>query len=63
MSTGAEHPDFIVGSRVRSYVSKHDLKLSEETLAAINQRVQQMIDRAMERTRANKRLTVRPHDL
>lgn len=63
MSNGEKRPEFIVRARVRSYVNRHDLKLSEETLDALNRRVQYMVDRAIERTHANKRLTVRPHDL
>jgi hypothetical protein len=63
MSSTSENHSFVVGSRVRAYVSQQDLKLSEETLEAINRRVHEMIDRAIERTRANKRLTIRPHDL
>jgi histone H3/H4 len=65
MSSTAENQGFpfLVGSRVRAYVSQHDLKLSEEALETLNRRVQELIDQAIERTKANKRLTVRPHDL
>lgn len=63
MSSPSENQSFVVGSRVRAYVSQQDLKLSDETLEAINRHVHAMIDRAIERTRANKRLTIRPHDL
>ncbi|MBW7857990.1 MAG: hypothetical protein H3C43_06830 [Leptonema sp. (in: Bacteria)] len=61
--TIADLPVFLVNSRIRNYISEQGLKLSEETVDALNTRVQQIINQAIERTRANKRLTVRPYDL
>lgn len=59
----ADVPVFLVNSRIRNYISEQGFKLSEETIDALNTRLQQIIDKAIERTRANKRLTVRPYDL
>lgn len=54
---------FLVNSRIRSYISDQGLKLSEETIEVLNSKIQQILNQAIERTRANKRLTVRPYDL
>lgn len=53
---------FLVGARVRGYISNHGLKVADESVDELNRRVRDMLDEAISRTKANKRLTLRPHD-
>lgn len=54
---------FVVASKVKSYVRGKDLMASSELSEALSRRVQELLDRAIERCNGNGRRTVRPHDL
>lgn len=53
----------VVGSKVKDYVRGKGLMASGDLLEAISDEVHDMIDRAADRTGANKRSTMRPQDL
>jgi hypothetical protein len=53
----------IVASKVKAYIKSKKMMSSSESLEAINDRVYRMLDAAAERTKANRRSTVRAHDL
>ena len=53
----------IVGSKVKAVIKGKGLKTAGDTLEALSDRVYCLLDRAGERTKANKRSTVRPQDL
>lgn len=53
---------FLVGTRVRSYIAAQGLKVADDAVDELGNRVREMVDEAIGRTKANKRLTVRPHD-
>lgn len=53
----------IVASKVKAYIRSKKMMSSSESLEAINDRVYCMLDAAAERTKANRRSTVRAHDL
>lgn len=53
----------VVGSKVKEYVRSKGLMASGDLLAAISDHVHKLIDDAAARTEANKRSTLRPHDL
>lgn len=52
----------IVASKVRNHLKSKDVKMSGELPEAINKKVQEMLDQAAERAKANKRSTVKPQD-
>lgn len=53
---------FLVATRVRAYIASQGLKMSDEAMDELNLQVRSLVDRALQRTRANKRLTIRPQD-
>ncbi|MFA5863127.1 MAG: hypothetical protein WC975_00415 [Phycisphaerae bacterium] len=53
----------IVASKVKSYVRSKKMMTSTDAVAAISNKIYCMLDHAMERCKANKRSTVKPHDL
>jgi len=55
--------NLVVGSKVKAYIKKKKLMSSGELVEHLSERVYSMLDEAMERTKANKRSTVRPQDL
>ncbi|MCS7205537.1 MAG: hypothetical protein NZ853_07555 [Leptospiraceae bacterium] len=50
-------------SRIKDYIRKQKCEISEETIDAIDRKVYELINQAIYRTKANKRITIRPHDL
>ncbi len=58
-----ERTNFINVSKIKDYIKQKNCEISIETLDAINEKVRQIIDEAIFRTRSNKRITVRPYDL
>ncbi len=53
----------IVASKVRAYIKSKKMMTSAELLAAISDSVYCMLDAAIARTKANRRSTVKAHDL
>jgi hypothetical protein len=53
----------IVASKLKNYIRSKNLKCASDVIPALSERVYKMLDCAMERTRANKRSTLRPQDL
>lgn len=53
----------VVGSKVKAYVKSKNLHSSGDFLAALNQEVANLLDRAAKRCEGNKRSTIRPADL
>ena len=53
----------VVASNVKAYIRSKKMMSSSEMLEAINDKVYCMLDAASERTKANRRSTVRAHDL
>lgn len=53
----------LVGSKVKAYIKSKDGKTSGELLEALNKSVSMMLDRAIERAKANKRTTVKAQDI
>jgi len=58
-----EREMLVVGSKVKAYVKSKECMTSGDALAALNDKVHSMLDAAAERTKANKRSTLRPQDL
>lgn len=53
----------IVASKIKNYVRSKKMMTSTDAVAAISDKIYAMLDSAMERCRANKRSTLKPHDL
>jgi hypothetical protein len=53
----------VVTSKVKAYTKGLKLKCAGDLAEALNGRVQELLSSAAERTRANKRGTLRPQDL
>lgn len=59
----AEDISVVVASRVKDVMKNLDMRSDSELVHEVNRRVQDMLSRAAERAKENKRSTVRPHDL
>jgi hypothetical protein len=59
----AKKDSLIVASKVKAYVRSKKMMTSSDAVVAISDRVYCMLDKAIERTKANRRSTVKPQDL
>jgi len=53
----------IVASKVKAYVKSKKMMTSADALGALSCKVYCMLDHACERTKANRRSTLKPQDL
>lgn len=53
----------VVTSKVKAYIRSKNMMTSSEAVGAINDAVYCMLDNAIGRTKANRRSTIRAHDL
>jgi hypothetical protein len=53
----------VVASKVKAYIKSKGNMTASETLAALNDKVYCLLDKAVARTTANRRSTVKPQDL
>ena len=53
----------VVGSKVKDVVRSAGFRSDGELVAAVSQKVHEILEAAIARAGANKRGTVRPHDL
>jgi len=53
----------VIGSKVKALIKSKGLMCSGELPEAVSNKVRELLEAACERTVANKRSTVRPHDL
>ena len=52
-----------VGSKVKNYVCENGMMASGDLIESLSERVYALLDNAIARCNANKRSTVRPHDI
>jgi len=57
-----EKETLIVASKTKAYIKSQGCNMSGEAIEALNQKLYDLIDQAVARTKENKRQTVRPHD-
>ncbi|MEX1177839.1 MAG: hypothetical protein WEB09_05210 [Nitriliruptor sp.] len=62
-TTAAAGGNVVVASKIREAVKAQDVRMSSEFVDAVNQHVNELIAKAAERAKDNKRGTVRPGDL
>lgn len=53
----------VVRSKVKEFVKKKKMRISEEAILALDKEVQKIIDKAIERAKASKRVTVQGMDI
>lgn len=53
----------IVGSKVKGLISQKGMRSDGQLVAAVSEKVEQLVADAVERAKANGRSTVRPNDL
>ncbi len=53
----------VVGSKVKEVIRSAGYRSDGELIAAISDKVHEMLEAAIARTAGNKRSTVRPHDM
>jgi ribosomal protein S17 len=53
----------VVASKVRAHIKSKKMMTSSDTIAALSDKVYAMLGDAVERTKANRRSTVKPQDL
>ena len=63
MAKGQEVEMMVVASKVKAYIKSKGCMTSGDALAALNGKLACMLDAAVERTKLNKRSTVKPQDL
>ncbi|MBW8035294.1 MAG: hypothetical protein FVQ79_06615 [Planctomycetes bacterium] len=53
----------VVASKVKAYVKSKKMMTSSDSIGALSDQVYAMLDAAINRTKANRRSTVKPQDL
>ncbi len=53
----------VVASKVKGYIKSKKCHTSGETIGALSEQLEKIIDAAVKRTIANRRSTVKPQDL
>ena len=53
----------VVASKVKAYIKSKGMMCSADNIEALSNKVYCIIDKATERTKANRRSTVKPQDL
>lgn len=53
----------VVASKVKAYIKEKEMMTSADALETISDKIYCMLDAAIERTKANRRSTVKPQDI
>ncbi len=53
----------VVGSKVKAFLKSKGVKTAGDTVEALSEKIYCVLDKAIKRTQANNRRTVRPCDL
>ena len=53
----------VVASKVKAYIKSKKMMTSSDALGALSDKVYCMLDKAIARTKANRRSTVKPQDI
>ncbi len=59
----AKRETLVVASKVKAYIKSKDMMTSGEAIETISDAVYDMLDKAIERTKANRRSTVKAQDI
>lgn len=55
--------DLIVKSRIKDFLSENEMRSKPEAIRKINDEVEDLLDEAVSRAKANQRTTVYPQDI
>jgi hypothetical protein len=58
-----EKESLVVASKIRAYIKSKKMMTASDALVTINDKVYGLLDAAAERTKANRRSTLKPQDL
>jgi hypothetical protein len=58
-----EKESLVVASKIRAYIKSKKMMTSSDAIGAISDKVYCMLDAAANRTKANRRSTLKPQDL
>lgn len=53
----------VVASKVKAYIKSKKMMTSSDAIGALSDQVHDILDKAIARTKANRRSTVKPQDL
>ena len=53
----------VVASKVKGYIRAKKMMCASDVIEGLSGKIRTLLDEAMARTKANKRSTLRPHDL
>ena len=59
----SKRESLVVASKVKAYIKSKKMMTSSDALQAISDKVYDILDAAVARTKANRRSTVKPQDL
>ncbi len=59
----ADKDALVVASKVKAYIKSRNMMTSSDAIATLNDKVRAILDKAVARAKANRRKTVKPHDL
>ncbi|MEQ8351679.1 MAG: hypothetical protein RH862_09355 [Leptospiraceae bacterium] len=57
-----EKEQLVVASKTRAYIKSQGCMVSADAVEQLNKKIYEIIDAAIQRTKDNKRSTLRPHD-
>lgn len=60
---GSKKEMLVVTSKVKAHIKAKGMMTASDAVGALNEKVYQLLDAAAERTKANRRSTVKPQDL
>ena len=60
---GGKKEILVVASKVKAHIKSKGMMTSSDAVAALNEKVYQLLDAAAARTQANRRSTLKPQDL
>ncbi len=60
---GGKSEMLVVASKVKAYIKSKSMMTASDSIAALNDKIYQLLDAAVCRTQANRRSTVKPQDL
>ena len=52
----------VITSKTKAYIKEKGCMMSSDAIGALNEKVYDLVEKAVNRTKENKRSTVRPHD-
>jgi len=58
-----QRDSLVVASKVKAYIKSKEMMTASDSIDALSEKVYRLLDEAIERTKSNRRSTVKPQDL